>query len=1047
VIAALGHDWEAWKITRQPTETAKGQESRNCKRNGCHKKETRDIPMVLAPKSVVITSTDLTDIVYVGETLGLSAQVIANRPEEDIDQTVTWTSSDNRIATVTDAGTVTGVKAGTATITATATQQITLKDAQGKDKQKTITVKSTFKVTVRAKKLTNDKLKLTIPVANRTQEDSVDEGRVQTGRTVKLTPAFEAGVDRADQALYWYSSDSTIATVSQAGLVTAKAPGTVTITAASQTQENVSRSCDILVYDPVTTLKFDKTAISLGKEETYYGLTLTALPGTATDRRIQLTWPENSGSAADKRISVYGDDVDENGIVDLTDDDDGMVTLNVKAGDIAGRFTVTAMALDGSGKKATCNFTVGNKAESLTISTPRDQNTLAAGKTLKFTAKFNGGEAKNQPAARTVVWEVGSARGKNYVPAAPAQVASYATIDKNGTLKALAAGWVYVAAKHAESGKQSEPIEIRIFESATKVTMNEKTLTLKQNVTRNLSASVTPDTATLWDASIEENNKFANTKAKLVWEVTRTDKGAEDQPLVKVDKVTGVLTIGALKSGQARGSATVRVTATSEGDRGTIVTKTDTCTITVLPSVPVTQIKLDKTAIKAGVGSIYELAATVTPATADQSAVKWSVSDPAVLGIAAFTPGVDQPENFEEIKFGTTAETEAGQALAIHVKSASKTPVKINAEAVSDSRKKATCTVTVGNAVNGVTIAQTDAQKRLIVGRSQTLKATVSCDTTQVKNAKPANATVKWSFTKVKDAEGTVLDPSQYDTVATLNPATGAVKATGCGTVELTATSTETPYGGDPRSAKVYIVTYVPVNKLAISQTRVTIGKGKTGYLWLTEVGPVNALDPADLTQKIEWTSSDPRTIKIAAYSGAEPEDSDYADKATTINTNKHVLAIQAVGYSTKVVTIKGTTTDGSKKTVQCSVTVLGNVDGSEVRLEVEKSKVAKALLTKIIVKGRNADGDEWSAPEDGYDNPYRRLQVTDLPVKGTLKLTSHVNAGASDKTLVYRSSNPYIATVTAQGQITAKNPGQVTIYLTSADGGNTATCEVTVTP
>ena len=41
-VPARGHKWGEWKVTRQPTATAKGSKARECSR--CHKTETKDVP-------------------------------------------------------------------------------------------------------------------------------------------------------------------------------------------------------------------------------------------------------------------------------------------------------------------------------------------------------------------------------------------------------------------------------------------------------------------------------------------------------------------------------------------------------------------------------------------------------------------------------------------------------------------------------------------------------------------------------------------------------------------------------------------------------------------------------------------------------------------------------------------------------------------------------------------------------------------------------------------------------------------------------------------
>lgn len=53
--------------------------------------------------------------------------------------------------------------------------------------------------------------------------------------------------------------------------------------------------------------------------------------------------------------------------------------------------------------------------------------------------------------------------------------------------------------------------------------------------------------------------------------------------------------------------------------------------------------------------------------------------------------------------------------------------------------------------------------------------------------------------------------------------------------------------------------------------------------------------------------------------------------------------------------------------------------------------------------------------------------------------------AEAVDKSVTWRSSDDSVASVDANGKITAVDEGQTTITVTTADGGKTATCDVTV--
>ena len=110
----------------------------------------------------------------------------------DIEE-VTWSSSDNLIATVSQAGVVEGVAAGTVTITAS-------KSGYAPALKQVTVVLPTLEVTA----------------AN-------DETEVAIGDTLELTAS--------ENTVLWSSSDDEVATVDNNGVVTPVAAGTVTITA------------------------------------------------------------------------------------------------------------------------------------------------------------------------------------------------------------------------------------------------------------------------------------------------------------------------------------------------------------------------------------------------------------------------------------------------------------------------------------------------------------------------------------------------------------------------------------------------------------------------------------------------------------------------------------------------------------------------------------------------------------------------------------------------------------------------------------------------
>lgn len=93
---------------------------------GCKNDDDDDGDVAVTEVKITSTVTEVT----AGETITLTAEVL---PADATNKTVTWTSSDNTVATVKD-GVVTGVKAGEATITASAggknaTLKVTVKAA------------------------------------------------------------------------------------------------------------------------------------------------------------------------------------------------------------------------------------------------------------------------------------------------------------------------------------------------------------------------------------------------------------------------------------------------------------------------------------------------------------------------------------------------------------------------------------------------------------------------------------------------------------------------------------------------------------------------------------------------------------------------------------------------------------------------------------------------------------------------------------------------------------------------------------------------------
>ena len=247
----------------------------------------------IEPTAITLDQRELT--IKVGKTATLTPTI---EPADATNKNVTWSSDDETVATVSD-GVVTGVKAGTATITA--------KTANGMTANATVTVEE-IPVT-----------KITLPAT---------EATMTIGGTMDLKPMIEPA-DATNTHISWISSDPDVATVDANGRVTAKGAGSATITgtaASGVTVTLVVTVSDEVIEVTAVTLDRTEARIKVGKS---LQLTATIEPSGATDQKLEWT-------SSDSDIAIVTD---------------GRVT-----GVAPGEVTITVKTTNG--KTATCTITV-----------------------------------------------------------------------------------------------------------------------------------------------------------------------------------------------------------------------------------------------------------------------------------------------------------------------------------------------------------------------------------------------------------------------------------------------------------------------------------------------------------------------------------------------------------------------------------------------------------------------------------------------------------------------------------------------------------------
>lgn len=225
--------------------------------------------------SVTSVSLDKSSIsMKEGATEWLTASVY---PTNATNKNVTWSSSNTSVASVSSYGQVSARSAGTATITCRAA------DGSGKYATCRVSVES---ATVYVSSITLNNSSLSLGVGETSQLSASVYPTTATNRSVN-----------------WTSDDTSVATVSSGGLVTAKSAGTAVITCKAKDGSGKKATCTITVKEPVkpTSITLSKTKATLAEGETLQ-LTATVTPSDAYDKTV--TWMSDNTAVA--TVSVNG---------------------------------------------------------------------------------------------------------------------------------------------------------------------------------------------------------------------------------------------------------------------------------------------------------------------------------------------------------------------------------------------------------------------------------------------------------------------------------------------------------------------------------------------------------------------------------------------------------------------------------------------------------------------------------------------------------------------------------------------------------------------
>ena len=462
---------------------------------------------------------------------------------------------------------------------------------------------------------------------------------------------------------------------------------------------------------------------------------------------------------------------------------------------------------------------------------------------------------------------------------------------------------------------------------------------------------------------------------------------------------------------------------------------------------PVEEITADKSKVEIGTGEKWEVTATVLPYSSAQG-LEWKSSDESVA-------------------------TVSGDGSRAVITGAGAGKAKITATAVDGSGKSVVINVTVGAPVSPITVSSKGNASAVAVGKKLQMSATFA--------SKPANNYIYW--------KATTVDGEDASAIATLSEK-GVLEGVSEGVVRVTATSlvNETVY------ASKDITVYVPVKsaKLNTTSAAISLASGANGLDLSTTITPALSKDSVPGTQA---TGVQLGTLPTVRYS-VDSKYTDYlnVDATTGMVTAKGKAAknipvyanIKAFGGYDKTLTCKVTVTDkanplkkvkfnkssvvvGTGKTMYLDAVMTplnpdgaisaGLAEGCNPSLVSYEGSTIVGGHILFEIKAKSAVGDETLTfgvtSSTGTATVKCKVKVlpsvtaidfrsadmereNSLATGKSIKLKyefemSPVGRKAADTSIIWKSSDPSVATVNSKGTVKGVGSGTVTITAVSA--------------
>ena len=334
-----------------------------------------------------------------------------------------------------------------------------------------------------------------------------------TPSALKLAPG-ESGIltanilpsNATDTTVSWNSSNVTIATIDQLGIVTAIAAGETTITAVT-TDGSFEAVASVTVATPVTGLTINPQSeeINIGSTAIF---TASISPSNATDTTI--AWTSSNEAIAT---------IDQSGIV---------TALTV------GETTITAVTTDGSFEAVASVTVLSVRVTGVTMDPTSLQVYL--GSTGSFTASISPSNATDT----IITWSSSNE--------------TIATISENGIVTALNVGETTITAFTNDGNFEAVASLTILPVSVTGITIEPTNLKILLNSTGSLTPEITPENATnkaiTWSsddtsvATVDENGLVTGVSlgtANIA--ATTTDGSFTATSTISIENITGFVTV------------------------------------------------------------------------------------------------------------------------------------------------------------------------------------------------------------------------------------------------------------------------------------------------------------------------------------------------------------------------------------------------------------------------------------------------------------------------------------------------------------------------